>query len=115
MDRIISWFVPMVQILPFQRKMELFIINKNNKPIFIDYNRLKDFYTIGESCALLGMEKGDMKTKCQELDVTPTWNENDEPGFTRNDFRKLHNAVYHEKHTGRPPAPKKADNRDPWA
>ena len=83
------------------------------KPAFIDYNRLEDFYTIGEACALLCMEKEELKIKSEEMSITPSWNKNGEPGFTKNDFRNLHNKVYHEKHMEKAPAPKKID-RDPW-
>ena len=85
-------------------------------PDYINYASLKEFYTIGESCTLLGIEKSKLKLKCQEMRITPDWNENGEPGFNKNKFCSLHNHLYHEARGAKiSSAPKKVDNRDPWA
>lgn len=38
---------------------------------FIDYNSLKEFYTIQEACELFEMKKDDLREKCGQCSVTP--------------------------------------------
>lgn len=75
---------------------------------YIDYRTLKEFYPIGEACELLGLEKSDLKLKCEEFGILPVRNENNEFGFVKYDFRNLHNKLYFEDRMEQ-----KAE--DPWA
>lgn len=64
---------------------------------FIDYNSLKEFYSIQETCELFEMKKGDLKEKCAQYSVMPTRNEIGEAGFVKYDIRRLHNKLYYEE------------------
>lgn len=64
---------------------------------FVDYNGLKEFYTIQETCELFEMKKDDLKEKCGQYNVTPTRNEIGEAGFVKYDIRRLHNKLYYEE------------------
>ena len=63
---------------------------------YIDYKKLKEFYTIPEVCELLSMAKADLKKKCAQYDIEPRRNEIGEFGLVKYDARKLHSAIYHE-------------------
>ena len=75
---------------------------------YIDYRALKDFYTIEETCELLGVEKDVLKEKCRECRIMPVRNEQGEGGFAKYDFRQLHYALYCEDR-------KNQQEWDPWA
>lgn len=75
---------------------------------FIDYNALKEFYTIQETCELFEMKKDDLKEKCSQYSVTPTRNEIGEAGFVKYDIRRLHNKLYYEERDHQ-------KEWDPWA
>lgn len=75
---------------------------------FIDYNSLKDTYTVPEACELLGLQKGQLRLKCEMYDVKPTRNEIGEGVFSKYDIRRLHNQLYYEDR-------ERKDAWDPWA
>ncbi len=75
---------------------------------FIDYNGLKEFYTISETCELFEMSKEVLREKSNQYEIPPSRNEIGEGGFSKYDVRRLHNKLYHEDH-----AHKKEWN--PWA
>ncbi|MBD5155753.1 MAG: hypothetical protein HDT15_12030 [Oscillibacter sp.] len=75
---------------------------------YIDYRTLKEFYTIQETCELLGLEKDALREKCQECRIMPVRNELGEGGFVKYDFRKLHYALYCEDRRNQ-------QEWDPWA
>ena len=75
---------------------------------FIDYNGLKEFYTISETCELFEMSKEVLREKSIQYEISPSRNEIGEGGFSKYDVRRLHNKLYHEDH-----AHKKEWN--PWA
>lgn len=75
---------------------------------FIDYNALKEFYTIQETCELLEMKKDDLKEKCLKYNITPTRNEIGDAGFVKYDIRRLHNKLYYEDREHQ-------KEWDPWA
>ena len=62
---------------------------------YIDYKTLKEFYTIPELCDLLDMAKAELRSKCEQYNITPTRNEIGEAGFTKYDVRKLHTKLYY--------------------
>lgn len=75
---------------------------------FIDYNSLKEFYTIPEVCELFEMAKSVLKEKCSQYGVSPTRNEIGEAGFVKYDIRRLHNKIYFEERNHQ-------KEWDPWA
>ena len=75
---------------------------------YIDYRTLKEFYTVQETCELLGLEKDALREKCQECRIMPVRNELGEGGFVKYDFRKLHYALYCEDRRNQ-------QEWDPWA
>lgn len=77
------------------------------KIAYIDYKKLREFYTIAEVCELLDMAKPDLKKKCAQYNIEPRRNEIGEFGLVKYDVRKLHNAIYHEDEN--------AWEDDPWA
>lgn len=60
---------------------------------YIDYNSLKEFYTIHEVCELFEMSKEILKQKCQQYEITPSRNEIGEGVFSKYDVRRLHNKL----------------------
>ena len=72
---------------------------------YINYNGLKEFYSIPEACDLLKLTKQELKALCEELNIRPRKNEIGEYGLVKYDVRKLHNHLYY--------AGEKDD--DPWA
>ena len=62
---------------------------------YIDYKKLKEFYTIPELCDLLDMAKAELRSKCEQYNITPTRNEIGEAGFMKYDVRKLHTKLYY--------------------
>lgn len=75
---------------------------------FIDYNDLKEFYTIQEVCGLFGMPKAVLKEKCNQYEIAPSRNKIGEGGFSKYDVRRLHNKLYYEDHSHQ-------QEWDPWA
>ena len=76
---------------------------------YVDYKKMKEFYTIPEVCELFEMEKSELKVKCRQYDVHPRRNEIGEFGLVKYDVRKLHNAIYYENI-------RSSDwEEDPWA
>lgn len=63
---------------------------------FIDYNSLKEFYTIPELCELFEMPKEQLREKCNQYEVFPRRNEIGEGGFPKYDVKRLHNKLYYE-------------------
>ncbi len=66
---------------------------------FIDYNGLKEFYTISEICELFEMSKEVLREKSNQYEIPPSRNEIGEGGFSKYDVRRLHNKLYYEDHT----------------
>lgn len=75
---------------------------------YIDYNSLKEFYTIQEVCELFEMPKATLKEKCHEYGIIPSRNEIGEGGFSKYDVRRLHNKLYYEDRSHQ-------QEWDPWA
>lgn len=73
---------------------------------YIDYNSLKEFYTIPEACELFEMTTSELKEKCNQYGIVPTRNEIGEAGFSKYDIRRLHNKLYYEN---------QQKEWDPWA
>ncbi len=75
---------------------------------FIDYNSMKEFYTIPEVCELFEMSKDSLKEKCHQYEIAPSRNEIGEGGFSKYDVRRLHNKLYYEERDHR-------QEWNPWA
>ena len=75
---------------------------------YINYFELENFYTIQEACKQLGMEKLDLKAKCEQWNISPVRGESGAYGFYKYTFRSLHNKLYHEDH-------QEKGSVDPWA
>lgn len=75
---------------------------------FIDYNSMKEFYTIKETCELLEMSKEQLREKCNQYEIVPSRNEIGEGGFSKYDVRRLHNKLYYEDHSHQ-------EEWNPWA
>ena len=67
-------------------------------PKYRDHTQLESSYTIDEACNLLGLTKDELRRKCQELGISPIWNENNEFVFTKSSLRILYNGgkFYHK-------------------
>ena len=74
---------------------------------FIDYNSLKEFYTIQEVCDLFEMPKEALKEKSDAYGFKPIRNEIGEGGFSKYDVRRLHNMLYYEDRNNQ-------QEWDPW-
>ena len=77
---------------------------------YIDYKKLKEFYTVDELVDLLGLDKATLKEKCSQYGIKPRRDEIGQWGLVKYDVRKLHNALYYENR----PHGKKAEDDDPW-
>lgn len=75
---------------------------------YVQYNDLKEFYTIPELCKLFNMDKPQLKKKCAQYGIEPRRNEIGDYGFVKYDVRKLHNTIYHEDSNQNSP------EDDPW-
>lgn len=74
---------------------------------YIEYRKMKGFYTIEEVCDLFQIDKNQLRQKSEFYSILPRQNEIGEWGFVTYDVRKLHNLLYHEE------GPRK--DQDPWA
>ncbi|HIY29198.1 MAG TPA: hypothetical protein H9679_09260 [Firmicutes bacterium] len=74
---------------------------------YIDYRKMKGFYTIEEVCDLFQMSKNQLREKSEFYHISPRQNEIGEWGFVTYDVRKLHNQLYYEGGSRK--------DQDPWA
>lgn len=76
---------------------------------YINYNDMKDFYTIDEVCRLFEMDKAELRHYAEKYDICPQEDQYVNWGFRKVLVRKLHNHIYKE-HRNRPHGGKDA----PW-
>jgi len=62
---------------------------------YIDYKSLKESYSISELCDLFGMNKLDLKLKCEEYGIKPSRNQVGVGVVSRFDVCRLHNRLYY--------------------
>lgn len=74
---------------------------------YIDYRKMKGFYTIEEVCDLFQMSKNQLREKSEFYHISPRQNEIGEWGFVTYDVRKLHNQLCYEGGSRK--------DQDPWA
>lgn len=62
---------------------------------FIDYNTMKEFYTIPEVCRLLRMSELTLREKCKQHGIYTIINSDGKEIFLRYAVCHLHNILYH--------------------
>ena len=70
-------------------------------PKYRDHSQLESSYTIDKACNLLDLTKGELRSKCQKLGISPIWNKYNEFVFTKSSLRILYNdgKIYHKNRT----------------
>ncbi|MCQ5128036.1 hypothetical protein NE562_00065 [Butyricicoccus faecihominis] len=64
---------------------------------YIDYNNMKDFYTVEEVCRLFEMDKAELKCHSDQYQIQPQEDQYGNWGFRKVLVRKLHNFIYKEQ------------------
>ncbi len=84
---------------------------------FINYNDMKDFYTVDELCRLFEMDKSELRRYSEKYQIAPQEDQYGNWGFRKVLVRKLHNYIYKEqKNAGSSQSPSPYGRRtDPWA
>lgn len=67
---------------------------------YINYNEMKDFYTIDEVCRLFEMDKAALRHYAEKYDIRPQEDQYGNWGFRKVLVRKLHNHIYQEQRNG---------------
>ena len=78
---------------------------------YVDYNSMREFYTIKETCELLNVDKYFLKDSCGECEIEPIESEIGDYGFSKYCVRKVHNYLYRKFYD----KDKNAKKADPWA
>ncbi len=84
---------------------------------FINYNDMKDFYTVDELCRLFEMDKPELRRYSEKYQIVPQEDQYCNWGFRKVLVRKLHNFIYKEqKNAGSNQSVSSYGRRsDPWA
>lgn len=64
---------------------------------YINYNEMKDFYTIDEVCRLFEMDKAELRHYAEKYNISPQEDQYGNWGFRKVLVRKLHNYIYKEQ------------------
>lgn len=64
---------------------------------YIDYKKMKKFYSVTEVCKLFNIDRAYLKRKCEQYQIMPKRNIVGIDGFWRYDLRKLHHVLYYEE------------------
>lgn len=64
---------------------------------YINYNDMKDFYTIDEVCRLFEMDKAELRRYTEKYHINPQEDQYGNWGFRKILIRKLHNYIYKEQ------------------
>lgn len=82
---------------------------------YIDYNNMKEFYTIEEVCRLFELDKQELRQYSRKFGIEPQEDQYGNWGFRKVLVRKLHNHIYKEqKATGQNPGRREMKRSDPW-
>ena len=82
---------------------------------YIDYNNMKDFYTIEEVCRLFELDKQELRKYSKRYGIEPQEDQYGNWGFRKVFVRKLHNYIYKEqKSSGQPSGYRDRKKNDPW-
>lgn len=84
---------------------------------YIDYNYMKDFYTIDEAIRLFEMDKAALKHYCDQYDIQPQEDQYGNWGFRKILVRKLHNFIYKEQKNDNQPDDQRSSDQsnNPWS
>ncbi len=84
---------------------------------FINYNDMKDFYTVDELCRLFEMDKSKLRRYSEKYQIAHQEDQYGNCGFRKQLVRKLHNYIYKEqKNAGSDQSVSSYGRRtDPWA
>ena len=64
---------------------------------YIDYNNMKEFYTIEEVCRLFELDKQELRQYSRKFSIEPQEDQYGNWGFRKILVRKLHNHIYKEQ------------------
>ena len=82
---------------------------------YIDYNNMKEFYTIEEVCRLFELDKQELRRYSSKYGIEPQEDQYGNWGFRKILVRKLHNHIYKEqKATGQNMGYRGRKRSDPW-
>ena len=82
---------------------------------YIDYNNMKEFYTIEEVCRLFELNKQELRKYSNRYEIEPQEDQYGNWGFRNVFVRKLHNYIYKEqKSSGQPSGYRDRKKNDPW-
>ena len=82
---------------------------------YIDYNNMKDFYTIEEVCRLFELDKQELRKYSKRYEIEPQEDQYGNWGFRKFFVRKLHNYIYKEqKSSGQASGYRDRKKNDPW-
>ena len=82
---------------------------------YIDYNNMKEFYTIEEVCRLFELDKQELRRYSIQYEIEPQEDQYGNWGFRKILVRKLHNHIYKEqKATGQSAGYRDRKRSDPW-
>ena len=82
---------------------------------YIDYNNMKEFYTIEEMSRLFELDKQELRQYSQTFGIEPQEDQYGNWGFRKVLVRKLHNYIYKEQKThGQSTEYRGMKRNDPW-
>ena len=82
---------------------------------YIDYNNMKEFYTIEEVCRLFELDKQELRRYSIKYGIEPQEDQHGNWGFRKILVRKMHNHIYKEqKATGQSAGYRDRKRSDPW-
>ena len=82
---------------------------------YIDYNNMKEFYTIEEVCRLFELDKQELRRYSNKYGIEPQEDQYGNWGFRKILVRKLHNHIYKEqKAMGQNMGYRDRKRSDPW-
>ena len=64
---------------------------------YIDYHKMKEFYTIAEVCHLFEMDKKELRYYSEKYGISPQEDQYGNWGFRKVLVRKLHNYIYKQQ------------------
>ena len=83
---------------------------------YIDYNNMKEFYTIDEVCRLFELDKRELRQHSKRYQIEPQEDQYGNWGFRKVLVRKLHNYIYKEQRSsGKISGCRNERRADPWA
>ena len=82
---------------------------------YIDYNNMKEFYTIEEVCRLFELNKQELRKYSNRYEIEPQEDQYGNWEFRKVFVRKLYNYIYKEqKSSGQPSGYRDRKKNNPW-